>query len=148
MTFDPSQPRVPAGESGGGRWGKPRDSKAAVAQRDVKGTKVADEFARLPREQQAAFLKALSSEDLQKLTRVVYSSRTSDPKVVQMRLAVAAEMGKRGFAIQDFGALGGGLPPKKPAGKDAVDERLRAAQVRRRSRRRATRRKTAAPRAK
>jgi hypothetical protein len=114
VSFNPKQPRVPAGSAGGGRWGAARDSKASSAQKDTRGTKVAGDFADLDPSRRRDYVKALSDDDLKKLTGVVYSSRTSDPSVVAMRLVVASEMGKRGLDVKDYGALGGGLSKKAP----------------------------------
>jgi hypothetical protein len=61
------------------------------------------------------YLQGLSDDDLELLTEAVYGTRTSDPDVVQARIAVAHEMGKRGLDIKKYGALGGGptLTPRK-----------------------------------
>lgn len=110
MTFNPSQYRVPAGQGGGGRWGSPRDSKAATAQKDVGAQRHAAAVAKLPKgKAQSDYVKKLSDGDLEKLTAILYSSRTSDPAIVHARILVANEMTKRGIDIKKFGALGGGL---------------------------------------
>jgi len=109
VTFNPKEIRVPKGQPGGGRWGSPRNSSAAKAQGNSKAMKSADDFAKLPANKRTAYLKGLSDADLEALTEVVYSHRTSDPAVVAMRITVANEMTKRGLDIKKFGALGGGL---------------------------------------
>lgn len=113
MSFNPNQQRVPKGQGGGGRFGgTPRDAKAAAAQKSVAAQKAGAQLAATAQNQRAAYLKSLSDADLQALTGLAYSSPSSDPAVVQMRLLIAAEMGKRGFDIKQYGALGGG--PGKP----------------------------------
>lgn len=69
----------------------------------------------------AKYLQGLSDSDLELLTQAVYGTRTSDPKVVAARVAVANEMGKRGLDVKKYGALGGGpsAPHAAPGGKQA-----------------------------
>lgn len=108
-------PRAPQGSASGGQFvplGKARDSKAAAAQTD----KTAQ--ANYQKIQQGNLApKDLSDEDLQNLTKILYSYDTANEQVVAARIAVANEMTKRGFPIRDYGALGGGLTPG--TGKDA-----------------------------
>lgn len=118
MTWNPKQPRVAAGSAGGGRWGSAgpaRNAQAAKAQQNPKAQKQYTEILSAKPDQRADYAKGLSTDDLKALTQILYSSRTSDPDVVHARLAVAAEMGKRGLDIKQYGALGGGLPPAKTA---------------------------------
>lgn len=106
-----AHPRAPAGTSAGGQFapGAPRDKQAAAAQKD-----------------QAAYKKlaagtdpkSLNDKDLEQASRVAYSSKTSDPKIVALRLKIAREMGKRHLDVRQYGALGGGISAKKkPAAK-------------------------------
>lgn len=108
MTFDPSQPRVPAGGPGGGRWGAPRNAKAADAQKDKTANKTADRILSMNTSERGALIKTLPDDQLKSLTAFLYASPTSDPDIVKARIAVANEMSRRGFDVKDFGALGGG----------------------------------------
>lgn len=123
MAFNPKEIRIPKGQPGGGQWGSARNASAAKAQHNPKAMKAADHFAGLPVAQRTSYLKGLSDADLEALTGVVYSHRTSDPAVVAMRIAVANEMTKRGIDIKKFGALGGGLSAPKGAPKRAVPKK-------------------------
>jgi hypothetical protein len=126
VSFNPSQPRVPAGQGGGGRWGAARDSKAAAAQKDTRAQQLRSALDSKKPADRGSYVKSLSDEDLQKLTAMLYSSRTSDPTVVAQRIAVANEMAKRGFDIKKFGALGGGSPAKAAPAKRATPAQVRA----------------------
>lgn len=112
MSFNPSQYRVPKGAAGGGRWGAPRDASAAKAQKDVPAQHMYTQVMKTPQKKQGAYVKGLSDQQLEKLTSILYSSRTSDPAVVAARIAVANEMSKRGLDIKKYGALGGGVHGK------------------------------------
>jgi hypothetical protein len=108
VTFDPSQPRVPAGGPGGGRWGAPRNAKAADAQKDKTANKTADRILSMNTSERGALIKTLPDDQLKSLTAFLYASPTSDPDIVKARIAVANEMSRRGFDVKDYGALGGG----------------------------------------
>lgn len=108
MTFDPSQPRVPAGGPGGGRWGAPRNAKAADAQKNVTARKTADQILDMKTSERGALLKKMPDDQLKSLTAFLYASATSDPDIVKARIAVANEMSRRGFDVKDYGALGSG----------------------------------------
>ena len=144
MSFNPSEPRVPAGSPGGGRWGgggsggkanAPRNAAAGKAQANPKAAQMYDKLnGSKSADERAKYLQGLSDEDLELLTQAVYGTRTSDPKVVQARLAVAREMGKRGIDIKKYGALGGGSPSKAaPARKVTPAQRAAVAHVRART---------------
>jgi hypothetical protein len=111
-SWDESQvSRAPAGSSAGGQFapGKARNSQAAEAQKNQKSYQVLAK---------GGDPKSLSAADLQQASRVAYSSKTSDPKIVALRKKIAAEMSKRGMDVKKYGALGGGLSAKKkPAAK-------------------------------
>lgn len=114
-----------ASEAGERRYGLPigtelgqaRDTRAQEAQ-DAPGAREA--YAKLvgmnPREYRA-HLDGLDDAELQKLSRVVYSSRSSNPTVVQARLAVAAALRRRGMDVNEHGGLGGSRSGAKPAGR-------------------------------
>jgi len=118
MPFNPSQPRIPAGQGGGGRWGggasgskanAPRNAAAAKIQANPAARTLFDKAIGLSPKDRAKFMHELPDADLKLLTQALYSARTSDHTIVQARFAVAHEMGKRGIDIKKFGALGGGL---------------------------------------
>lgn len=123
MSFNPSQQRLPKGSAGGGRWGggssgstanAPRNAAAAKAQRNPKAAPLFNKATGLAPKDRAKYMQGLSDADLELLTEALYSARTSDPTIVQSRIAVANEMGKRGLDIKKYGALGGGKPaPRK-----------------------------------
>jgi hypothetical protein len=148
VSFNPSEPRVPAGVAAGGQWGTPtkakkktttargsskaaakpgpaRNAAAAKVQQNPQAQKLYDQLLQAPPGQRAAYVKGLSTDDLKLLTQIVYSSRTSDPNVVNARIAVANEMTRRGVDIKQYGALGGGLP----AARVAVLRKVAAARV-------------------
>jgi hypothetical protein len=108
VTFDPSQPRVPAGGPGGGRWGAPRNAKAADAQKDTTAHQNADQIIGMKASERGTLLKKMSDDQLKKLTEFLYASPTTDPDIVKARIAVANEMSRRGFDVKDYGALGSG----------------------------------------
>jgi hypothetical protein len=108
VTFDPSQPRVPSGGPGGGRWGAPRNAKAADAQKNTTARKSADQVLNMNTSERGALIKKLPDDQLKSLTAFLYASPTSDPDIVKARIAVANEMARRGFDVKDYGALGGG----------------------------------------
>lgn len=119
MSFNPSQQRVPKGSTGGGRWGgggsgskanAPRNAAAAKVQRNPKAAPLFNKATGLSPKDRAKYMQGLSDADLELLTQALYSARTSDPTIVQSRIAVANEMGKRGLDIKKYGALGGGKP--------------------------------------
>lgn len=134
MTYNPSQARVPAGSPGGGRFGggntassnAPRNTAAAKAQQNPKARPLFDKLMGLSPAERAKFAKGLSDGDLELLTQVVYSVRTSNPEIVKARVAVANEMTKRGIDIKKYGALGGGLTSKNAPAKKVTPAQARA----------------------
>jgi hypothetical protein len=141
VSFNPSEPRVPKGSAGGGRWGgggsgskanAPRDAAAAKVQKNPKAAPLFNKAVSASPKDRAKYMQGLSDADLELLTEALYSARTSDPTIVQSRIAVANEMAKRGLDIKKYGALGGGptLPGRRlsPAQHRAVaTARARAA---------------------
>lgn len=115
--WDPNKhPRGGKGSAAGGKFvpiGTARDSKAQKAQADTGSRHQYDKTIRATGNVRTADIKGLSDGKLQALTRTVYSFKTSDPKVVALRIAVANEMAKRGYDVKDFGALGGGINSDK-----------------------------------
>jgi hypothetical protein len=123
MSFNPKEARVAKGSPGGGRWGggssgsaanAPRNAAAAKVQKNPKAAPLFDKATGLAPKDRAKYMQGLSDADLELLTEALYSARTSDPTIVQARIAVANEMGRRGLDIKKYGALGGGKPaPRK-----------------------------------
>lgn len=107
-----AHPRAGAGSPTGGQFvpaGTARNSQAAQAQKD---TKAADNSAKL--QQGKVDPAKLTDDELQKLSRYVYSWKSSDPKVVAARVKVAAALRKRGMDPGKFGSLAGAKPTPKP----------------------------------
>jgi hypothetical protein len=136
VPFNPSEPRLPAGQAGGGQWGggasgskanAPRNAAAAKVQANPAARRLFEKAIGLPPKDRAKFMHGLPDGDLKLLTEALYSARTSDPTIVETRFAVAHEMTKRGIDIKKYGALGGGIgaaghaeakrrfPAKKPS---------------------------------
>lgn len=114
-----SEKRTPKGQPGGGRFA-PGGARAGNAgsksghtyaedQADPHEQEMYNNAMSLSGTAQKQYLAGLSDKDLQGLTGIAYSSKTSDKQVVAMRIAVANEMAKRGLDVKDYGALGGGL---------------------------------------
>lgn len=95
------------------KLGAARDAAAAKIQQDPAAQKMYEQLMGMQGTARAAYVKKLPPDQLEKLTAIVYSSHTSDPAVVQARIAVANEMTKRGLDIKKFGALGGGMTTSK-----------------------------------
>lgn len=117
-----AHPRAEAGSATGGQFvavGQARDSKAAESQKDVGAQ---DLYRRML--EGKLTLKDLSDADLQKLSRILYSFKTSNEQVVKARIAVANELDRRGMDVKDHGALGGGR--KKTATLSRLRAELRA----------------------
>jgi hypothetical protein len=138
VSFNPNEPRVPSGQAGGGRWGgggsgskanAPRDAAAAKVQKNPKAARLFDKATGLPPKDRAKYMQGLSDADLELLTEALYSARTSDPTIVQSRIAVANEMGKRGLDIKKYGALGGGTAAKGAPRKVTPAQRAAVAHV-------------------
>lgn len=56
-----------------------------------------------------------SDDDLKSLTEIMYSFKTSNPRVVAARNALAAELRRRGFDERDHGSLVGGKRAARPS---------------------------------
>lgn len=115
--FNSKHPRAPAGAAGGGQFaplGAARSSDAAKAQQDPKAHAAYDALLKGDPGARAGMLKGMKDADLEALSRTAYSFKSSDPKVVAARIAIANELAKRGKDVKNFGALGGG-PARKAA---------------------------------
>lgn len=143
--FDPKKhPRAAKGQSNGGRFvplGSARNSQAAKAQKATGARREYRDALTTTGAGRIAQLRAMSIQQLAKLSRAAYSFKSSDPAVVKLRIAVAGEMARRGYDVKDFGALGGGidsdkkLPPTKrvstvKAGKKTLKARKRRSAAR------------------
>ncbi len=114
--FNSKHPRGAAGSSTGGQFvplGTARSAEAAKAQKDPKAHAAYDALLKAKPGDRAGQLKALKDADLQALSRTAYSFKSSDPKVVAARVAIANELARRGQDVKKFGALGGGPAAKK-----------------------------------
>lgn len=100
----------------GAEIGSARNAQAGEAQKDTEST---DRYRSLVGTDAAAQAKAmagLSHDQLQRLTRVAYSWKSSNPDVVRLRIGLANELKRRGFNVNDFGGLGrGSARPTGPA---------------------------------
>lgn len=115
LSWDPSQhPRVASG-TGGGQFttaqqsagGKPRDAQAAQAQQNTAAKAQFDQLKAMTPAQRAAFLASLTPAQRAALTAFAYSAKTSDPKIVAARIALAnanAKAGKTSTASKAAGA--------------------------------------------
>lgn len=116
-------PRGKKGQPNGGKFtaGQARDQGAADAQKDPKAAGNYDAGMRGNPKDVAAQLKGMSDADLQALSKYAYSFKSSDPKVVALRLQLAGALKSRGMDVNNFGGLGkktggpgraaGGAPP-------------------------------------
>jgi hypothetical protein len=96
--------------------GQARDANAAASQKVQGAQKLYSDIVANGGDKK--YLKGLSDGDLTKATRILYSEKTSDPKVVAARNAIAAEMARRGYDVKDYGAKGGGIDSDKKAPED------------------------------
>lgn len=110
-----AQKRVPKGQTGGGRFapGAARSGTAgstgktyAQLQADPQNRAMYSSLVGKGSAQQRQYLKGLNNTELQNLTGITYSSRTSNQSVVQARFAVAGELARRGLDRKAYGALG------------------------------------------
>lgn len=90
----------------GSEIGKARDAKAEQVQRDPKARASYDKLLTANPRQYNAMLDDMSDDELGRLTQVAYSFRSSNPNVVQARLALAAALRRRGKDVADYGGLG------------------------------------------
>lgn len=115
--WDPNKhPRGGKGSAAGGKFvpvGAARNQKAAQAQKSKAGSAGYKAAGSASGAERSKLLKGMSDAALQAASREAYSFKTSDPKVVALRIAIANEMGRRGFDVKDFGALGGGINSDK-----------------------------------
>jgi hypothetical protein len=102
----------------GSEIGSARNAGAAQAQGDKESTDRYNALVGQDPNAQAAAMKGLSDDQIQRLSRVAYSWKSSDPNVVRLRIGVANELKRRGFNVNDFGGLGPKSAPVKsvPAG--------------------------------
>lgn len=119
-TTDPADPtievkKVVASQAGVARYhkpigtqlGTPRDADAAKAQQN-KDAVGAYQSLLSGNTKAVAPLGTMDTGDLEDLTRVAYSYKSTDPKVVALRIRLANELAKRGLKATNYGALGGG----------------------------------------
>lgn len=103
-----------ASEAGEKRYGKPigteigkaRNEEAQKAQDDPKAKAAYEKLLTAnPREYQK-MLDGMNDSELEALTKVAFSFRSSNPQVVQARLALAGALRRRGKDVNDYGGLG------------------------------------------
>lgn len=119
-----------ASEAGERRYGLPigtelGQARNAKAQQAQDNPRAKDQYESLmaanPRDYRQ-MLDDLDEADLKSLTAIAYSFRSSNPQVVQARLALAGAMRRRGLDVNDYGGLGRsrtgqGKPVKGKPGK-------------------------------
>lgn len=136
-----------ASEAGERRYGKPigtelGQARNAAAQQAQDNPRARDQYETLvnasPRDYRS-MLDDLSAADLKALTAAAYSFRSSNPTVVQARIALAGAMKRKGLNVDDYGGLGKGAPggkgkapARKRTGKTATPKRTKLTTGRRR----------------
>lgn len=111
----------------GSEIGTARNAEAAKAQRDTESTNRYRSLVGGSSQAQAATLRKVHNGALQRLARVAYSFKSSDPNVVKLRISVANEMRRRGMNVNDYGGLGPKTKNPGPAGTWARDHAKRVA---------------------
>lgn len=111
----------------GSEIGTARNASAAQAQRDTESTNRYRSLVGGDSKAQAAVLRKVHNGALQRLSRVAYSFKSSDPNVVRLRIAVANELRRRGMNVNDYGGLGPKTKNPGPAGTWARDHARRVA---------------------
>lgn len=114
----------------GWKGGKARDAAAGKVQADPAAQGLYNGLLGLPAGKRQAYAHGLADDKLELLTQAIYSEHTSDPNIVQARIAVANEMSRRGLDIKKYGALGGGIGasrPSAPSSKGAPPKTVRKA---------------------
>jgi hypothetical protein len=100
----------------GAEIGSARNASAAEAQKDTESTGRYADLVGTDQAAQAEALGGLDNSQLQRLSQVAYSFKSSNPDVVRLRIGVANELRRRGMNVNDFGGLGGGSArPTGPA---------------------------------
>lgn len=125
--WDPAKhPRAPAGQANGGKFAPARNAQAAEAQKDAGAQ--ANYGKTLGAGDAKDQLAGMSPEDLIALSKAAYSFKSSDPKVVALRISIANEIAKRGGNVNDYGGLGKGTPggPKPLGGPTAAAKKAAA----------------------
>lgn len=122
--FNAKHPRAAKGASGGSggqfvKAGQARNSGAAVqAQANPKAKGNYERIGKLTDPKaQATEIHKLNSADLTALSQYAYSFKSTDPKLVALRVRIAGELRSRGLDVNKVGGGQGGAPvkPKAPA---------------------------------
>lgn len=90
----------------GTELGQARDANAAKAQNNPRAKDQYDSLVNADPKNMRAMLDQLDTADLKSLTAMTYSFRSSNPKVVAARLALAAALRRNGLDVNDYGGLG------------------------------------------
>jgi 8-oxo-dGTP pyrophosphatase MutT (NUDIX family) len=104
----------------GAEIGKARDQAAAKVQQDPAARSAYGKLLTANPREYRAMLDGMKDDELGRLTQVAYSFRSSNPNVVQARLALAAALRRRGKDVADYGGLGSRAtkdPDARPARK-------------------------------
>lgn len=112
--------KVVASQAGVKRYGKPigtqlgtpRDANAAKAQQNGDAVSAYKDLL-AGKTGTVEPLGTMDTANLEDLTRVAYSYKSINPKVVALRIRLANELAKRGLKATNYGALGGGAPTKR-----------------------------------
>jgi len=107
--------KVVASQAGVKRYGKPigtqlgtpRDAAAAKAQQNGDAVNAYRDLL-AGKTGTVEPLGTMDTASLEDLTRVAYSYKSTDPKVVALRIHLANELARRGLKATSYGALGGG----------------------------------------
>lgn len=94
----------------GTELGNARDDDGQRAQDDPAAREAYQKLLTANPREYRAMLDKMGDAELESLTRVAYSFRSSNPQVVQARIALAGALRRRGKDVNDFGGLGKGRP--------------------------------------
>lgn len=109
-------------QAGANRYGKPIGSEIVAAPRDQRGAKAQSDKESVDRykalvsgnpDQQAAAMKGLKDDQLQRLSEVAFSFQSSDPNVARLRAGVTLELRRRGINSKGLSGRGRGPADQK-----------------------------------
>lgn len=99
----------------GAEIGKARNPDAQKAQEDPKARAAYEKLLTANPREYRKMLDDMGDAELQALSRVAYSFKSSNPQVVQARIALAGALRRRGQDVNDYGGLGKSTGGGKPA---------------------------------
>lgn len=107
----------------GTELGQARNAQAQQAQNNTRAKDQYDTFVNADPKDRRAMLDDLSAADLKALAAITYSFRSSNPKVVASRVALAGALKRNGLDVNSYGGLGGSArgtgAAKRKTGKTA-----------------------------